>query len=138
MAHEWTAERLRKVCIVCENIQERGKVFKKLAELGFKNFGDVDDSDLCINCDSDMDYMTYNWINDDETPLSASRFLNDTPPSPELTALKKRLMEIADSDRNELEKNYQYEGYIHNFIAYNIVSNTHATDLANLIISSDL
>lgn len=136
----WTEQMLIKKgspYIKCENFEQRKQVIDVIESWGYKLYGYVKIHELYV-CAMHDEHQYLTDISGYDNYITAAEFLNYTPPNPELTALKKRLMEIADSDRNELEKNYQYEGYIHNFIAYNIVSNTNATDLANLIINSDL
>lgn len=141
MAHTaWTAERLRKEqpYIKCKNLAQQKIAIKHLEFLGFSALEDTVGDELIISVYW-SNFSTMNMAGDTNCPvIFASEFLNTPPPNPELQALKKRLIEIADSDRNDAEKNYQYEGHIFNFMAYNNWSNTHATDLANLIINSDI
>jgi len=135
MATEWTAERIinETRCIVCENIEQRKKVFEQLEKIGFKKSGMISDTDLCISPDSDFDYTCYTFIAGFEKPLAASVFL--TPTNPLLVALKKELLEIADSGKNEDRKQYDYYIAISNFIDNDT---DRATDIANLIINSEI
>lgn len=133
----WTAEQILKKqpCIECENLEQRNKVVDRLKFMGFKyetNFGEIVDTDLYVETFHTGEFGLFNVPNDTFPVIPAYEFL--TQPNPKLTALKKRLLEIADSNRNEYES--EYFNAMVDFI-YDSSGNT-CTALANLIINSDI
>jgi len=130
----WTAERLRKEQpdIKSENLKERRKVIDKLESMGFKLRGSASDEERFI-CICEQNHFITDSVNSGYCDIiTASEFL--TPPNPELTELKKRLLEIADSGVEEYESRY-FNAMI-DFIYDS--SGTTCTALANLIINSDI
>lgn len=150
MAQAWTAERLRKEqpYIKCDNLKQRGKVIEKLERIGMcRKYSMVDNEIIIVIYPISEEYpngyyisLSYKifecLIRDTKNIIiiTASEFLNSTPPSPELIALKKRLLEIADSGVEEYESRY-FNAMI-DFIYDS--SGTTCTALANLIINADL
>jgi len=107
--------------------------------MGFKFWllFEMEDNELYVITSNDGDYFVADHaMNSIEVP--ASEFLNTAPPNLELVALKQRLMEIADSavELTNYNKERVYFAIIHDYI--NLNSETHCTDLATLIIKSDL
>ena len=150
MEQAWTAERLRKEqpYIKCDNLKERAKVIEKLESIGMcRKYSIIDNEIIIVIYPNSEEYPNgyyvtiqieiFEWhlkAHPNITIITASEFLNSTPPNPELIALKKRLLEIADSGVEEYESRYFNE--IIDFIYDS--SGTTCTALANLIINADL
>lgn len=136
----WTADKIQKIqpCIECENLEQRNKVVDRLKFMGFKyenNFGEIVDTDLYVETFHSCEFGVFDIPNDTFPVILASELLNTPPPNPELQALKKRLIEIADSGYNEDTNEFQYFDALHNYMK---TTGLTCTALANLIINSDL
>lgn len=138
MAQEWTAERLRKeVAIKCKDLQQQKQVIDKVESMGFRLWNSITHkpNGLYILTCSDNEYFCGDTSLRNDTLIPASEFLNTTPTNPELLALKKRLMYIADSGNTDDTKEFDYFETLHTFMK---TTGPTCTALANLIINSDI
>lgn len=133
----WTEDRLKtkgSPYIKCDNLEQRGQVIDVIESWGYQLYGHAANGELYVAAMQDKhEYLTD--LSGYDNCISADEFL--TPPNHELTALKQRLMEIADSSLSGIHREKWNFDAIHEYIN-NTDVDTSCTDLANLIINSDL